>query len=81
MFDVVALGELLIETAVQAIHGPVIHGPAAHGPAGDAPEEKGPADAVEFSGDVAARRGIPPRVQMIQPELVIRDSSGKNCSD
>ena len=85
-YDYHALGELLIETAVQAIHGPVIHGPvihgpAAHGPAGDAPEEKGPEDAVEFSGDAAARRRIPPRVQMIQPELVIRDSSGKNCSD
>ena len=70
-YDYHAMGELLIETAVQAIHSPAIHGPAIHGPA----------DGAGASGDAAAREEILPRVRMIQPELVVRNSSGKNCSD
>lgn len=60
-YDYHAMGELLIETAVQAIHSP--------------------ADGAGTSGDAAAREEILPRVRMIRPELVVRNSSGKNCSD
>lgn len=65
-YDYHAMGELLIETAVQAIHSPAIHSPA---------------DGAGTSGDAAAREEILPRVRMIRPELVVRNSSGKNCSD
>ena len=65
-YDYHAMGELLIETAVQAIHSPAIHGPA---------------DGGGTSGDAAARDEILPRVRMIRPELVVRNSFGKNCSD
>ena len=70
-YDYHAMGELLIETAVQAIHSPAIHSPAIHSPA----------DGAGTSGDAAAREEILPRVRMIRPELVVRNSSGKNCSD
>lgn len=70
-YDYHAMGELLIETAVQAIHSPAIHSPAIHSPA----------DGAGASGDAAAREEILPRVRMIRPELVVRNSSGKNCSD
>ena len=75
-YDYHAMGELLIETAVQAIHSPAIHGPAIHSPA-----IHSPADGAGASGDAAAREEILPRVRMIRPELVVRNSSGKNCSD
>ena len=75
-YDYHAMGELLIETAVQAIHSPAIHGPAIQGSA-----IHNPADGVGASGDAAAREEILPRVRMIRPELVVRNSSGKNCSD
>ena len=75
-YDYHAMGELLIETAVQAIHSPAIHGPAIHSPA-----MHSPADGAGASGDAAAREEILPRVRMIRPELVVRNSSGKNCSD
>lgn len=81
-YDYHAMGELLIETAVQAIHGPTVQSSAirdtaVHDPAGDTPEENGPAGGAGTSGDVAAQGKIPPRVQMIRPELVVRNSSGK----
>lgn len=75
-YDYHAMGELLIETAVQAIHSPAMHGPAIHSPA-----IHSPADGAGASGDAAAREEILPRVRMIRPELVVRNSSGKNCSD
>lgn len=75
-YDYHAMGELLIETAVQAIHSPAIHGPAIQGSA-----IHSPADGAGASGDAAAREEILPRVRMIRPELVVRNSSGKNCSD
>lgn len=75
-YDYHTMGELLIETAVQAIHSPAIHGPAIHSPA-----IHSPADGAGASGDAAAREEILPRVRMIRPELVVRNSSGKNCSD
>ena len=75
-YDYHAMGELLIETAVQAIHRPAMHGPAIHSPA-----IHSPADGAGASGDAAAREEILPRVRMIRPELVVRNSSGKNCSD
>ena len=80
-YDYHAMGELLIETAVQAIHGPAIHSPAIHGPAIHSPAIHSPADGAGASGDAAAREEILPRVRMIRPELVVRNSSGKNCSD
>lgn len=80
-YDYHAMGELLIETAVQAIHGPAIHSPAIHGPAIQGSAIHSPADGVGASGDAAAREEILPRVRMIRPELVVRNSSGKNCSD
>ena len=90
-YDYHAMGELLIETAVQAIHGPAIHSPAIHGPAIHSPAIHGPAiqgsaiyspaDGAGASGDAAAREEILQRVRMIRPELVVRNSSGKNCSD
>ena len=70
-YDYHAMGELLIETAVQAIHSPAIHSPAIHSPA----------DGAGTSGDAASREEILPRVRMIRSELVVRNSSGKNCSD
>ena len=70
-YDYHTMGELLIETAVQAIHGPAIQGSSIHSPA----------DGAGASGDAAAREEILPRVRMIRPELVVRNSSGKNCSD
>ena len=75
-YDYHAMGELLIETAVQAVHSPAMHGPAIHSPA-----IHSPADGAGASGDAAAREEILPRVRMIRPELVVRNSSGKNCSD
>ena len=75
-YDYHAMGEMLIETAVQAIHSPAIHGPAIQGSA-----IHSPADGAGASGDAAAREEILPRVRMIRPELVVRNSSGKNCSD
>lgn len=80
-YDYHAMGELLIETAVQAIHGPAIHSPAIHGPAIQGSAIHSPADGAGASGDAAAREEILPRVRMIRPELVVRNSSGKNCSD
>lgn len=80
-YDYHAMGELLIETAVQAIHGPAIHSPAMHGPAIQGSSIHSPADGAGASGDAAAREEILPRVRMIRPELVVRNSSGKNCSD
>ena len=80
-YDYHTMGELLIETAVQAIHGPAIHSPAIHGPAIHSPAIHSPADGAGTSGDAAAREEILPRVRMIRPELVVRNSSGKNCSD
>lgn len=80
-YDYHTMGELLIETAVQAIHGPAIHSPAIHGPAIHSPAIHSPADGAGASGDAAAREEILPRVRMIRPELVVRNSSGKNCSD
>ena len=80
-YDYHAMGELLIETAVQAIHGPAIHSPAIHGPAIQGSAIYSPADGAGASGDAAAREEILPRVRMIRPELVVRNSSGKNCSD
>lgn len=52
-YDYHAMGEMIIETAVRAIHDPDVHAPAV-------PERK------------------PPRVQMIRPELTLRNSSGRN---
>lgn len=75
-YDYHAMGELLIETAVQAIHSPAMHGPAIQGSS-----IHSPADGAGASGDAAAREEILPRVRMIRPELVVRNSSGKNCSD
>ena len=80
-YDYHAMGELLIETAVQAIHGPAIHSPAIHGPAIQGSAIHSPADGAGTSGDAVAREEILPRVRMIRPELVVRNSSGKNCSD
>lgn len=90
-YDYHAMGELLIGTAVQAIHGPAIHGPAIqdpaihapviHSPEGAAPDGNSLTDAADVSGNAAVRKEIPPRVQMIRPELVVRNSSGKNRSD
>ena len=80
-YDYHTMGELLIETAVQAIHGPAIHSPAIHGPAIQGSAIHSPADGAGASGDAAAREEILPRVRMIRPELVVRNSSGKNCSD
>ena len=80
-YDYHTMGELLIETAVQAIHGPAIHSPAMHGPAIQGSSIHSPADGAGASGDAAAREEILPRVRMIRPELVVRNSSGKNCSD
>ena len=80
-YDYHAMGELLIETAVQAIHGPAIHSPAIHGPAIQGSAIHSPADGAGTSGDAVAREEILPRVRMVRPELVARNSSGKNCSD
>lgn len=75
-YDYHAMGELLIETAVQAIHSPAMHGPAIQGSS-----IHSPADGAGTSGDAVSWEEILPRVRMIRSELVVRNSSGKNCSD
>ena len=75
-YDYHAMGELLIETAVQAIHSPAMHGPAIQGSS-----IHSPADGAGTSGDAASREENMPRGRMIRSELVVRNSSGKNCSD
>ena len=75
-YDYHAMGELLIETAVQAIHSPAMHGPAIQGSS-----IHSPADGAGTSGDAASRAEILPGVRMIRSALVVRNSSGQDCSD
>lgn len=62
-YDYHAMGERLIETVIGAIHSRLMDAPGMDGQAAHDPE---------------APEKKPPRLQMIRPELAVRNSAGKN---